>query len=331
MSILIEKLPRPPCAKRPDHPLWMQGNGGRSEPETDSRRHVSPGCVETEGSVRLINELAATQGTDYDSARDALTEYCPSHAHLTHTPFSNGHEVDGDVIFQVRHSTQRPPLTSRRARRGPVDGRALVLVQPATVGRWHREGFRGCWRRSRRRPGRPRIDAQLRSLIGRMPGELSLGRSAHPRRVAEARFTVSERTVSRYMPDRRKAPSQSWRTFLANEFGQLAFASTVTSSDAAGVHDVADARVCRFVPLSLHSTGGRSHCRAVDTRRLASLASPPSSWPASCPGSRAPPHNPRPIAMTAEVVRRRSWAERVRMGLPSLPETPSRTTSSRAA
>src|SRR5258708_16877599 len=48
---------------------------------------------------------------------------------------------------------------------------ALVLVQPATVARWHREGFRGCWRRSRRRPGRPRIDSQLRSLIGRMATE----------------------------------------------------------------------------------------------------------------------------------------------------------------
>src|SRR6266851_313389 len=33
---------------------------------------------------------------------------------------------------------------------------ALVLALPATVARWHREGFRGCWRRrSRRRPGRP--------------------------------------------------------------------------------------------------------------------------------------------------------------------------------
>jgi hypothetical protein len=35
---------------------------------------------------------------------------------------------------------------------------ALVLVQPATVARWHRQGFRGCWRRRSRRPGRPRID-----------------------------------------------------------------------------------------------------------------------------------------------------------------------------
>jgi hypothetical protein len=64
-------------------------------------------------------------------------------------------------------------------------------------------------------------------------------------------IAVSERTVSRYLPDRRKARSRSWRTFLANEFGQLEFASTVTSSDAPGVHDVADARVCRFAPLIL--------------------------------------------------------------------------------
>src|SRR5438309_1322113 len=80
----------------------------------------------------------------------------------------------------------------------------------------------------------------------------------------------------------------SWRTFLANHFGELAFASTVTLSDAPGDHDVADACVYRFVPLRLHATGGRSHCRAVGVRRLAFLASTPASWRASCPASRAP-------------------------------------------
>jgi NAD(P)-dependent dehydrogenase (short-subunit alcohol dehydrogenase family) len=35
---------------------------------------VSPGWVETDGSVGLVNELAAKQGTDYDSARKALME-----------------------------------------------------------------------------------------------------------------------------------------------------------------------------------------------------------------------------------------------------------------
>src|ERR1700731_5216472 len=49
---------------------------------------------------------------------------------------------------------------------------ALALVQPATVARWHLNGFRGCWSRgSRRRPGRPRIDSQLRALIRRMATE----------------------------------------------------------------------------------------------------------------------------------------------------------------
>ncbi len=46
---------------------------------------------------------------------------------------------------------------------------ALFLVQPATVVRWHREGFRRYWKRkSRRRPGRPRIDPEIRALIRRM-------------------------------------------------------------------------------------------------------------------------------------------------------------------
>jgi NAD(P)-dependent dehydrogenase (short-subunit alcohol dehydrogenase family) len=33
---------------------------------------VSPGWVETEAAVGLVNELAASKGTDYESARKAL-------------------------------------------------------------------------------------------------------------------------------------------------------------------------------------------------------------------------------------------------------------------
>ena len=46
----------------------------------------------------------------------------------------------------------------------------LTIVQPETVIRWHREGFRLYWRwKSRRRnPGRPRTDAEIRLLIRRM-------------------------------------------------------------------------------------------------------------------------------------------------------------------
>jgi hypothetical protein len=46
--------------------------------------------------------------------------------------------------------------------------KALMLVRPATVARWHREGLRRCWRRRSGRPGRPCIDSQLRALIRRL-------------------------------------------------------------------------------------------------------------------------------------------------------------------
>jgi NAD(P)-dependent dehydrogenase (short-subunit alcohol dehydrogenase family) len=35
---------------------------------------VSPGWVETDGAVGLVNELAAKQGTDYDGARKILMD-----------------------------------------------------------------------------------------------------------------------------------------------------------------------------------------------------------------------------------------------------------------
>jgi hypothetical protein len=46
---------------------------------------------------------------------------------------------------------------------------ALAIVQPATVIRWHREGFRRFWtRKSCRGDGRPALDRELRALIRKM-------------------------------------------------------------------------------------------------------------------------------------------------------------------
>jgi hypothetical protein len=45
----------------------------------------------------------------------------------------------------------------------------LTIVQPKTLVRWHRAGFRYYWRRkSRPGGGRPQIEADLRALIRRM-------------------------------------------------------------------------------------------------------------------------------------------------------------------
>jgi hypothetical protein len=46
---------------------------------------------------------------------------------------------------------------------------ALTIVQPETIVRWHRAGFRYYWRwKSRCRGGRPQIETDLHALIRRM-------------------------------------------------------------------------------------------------------------------------------------------------------------------
>ena len=50
--------------------------------------------------------------------------------------------------------------------------RVLAIVQPETLVRWHRAGFRCYWRwKSRPRGGRPQIETELRALIRRMSME----------------------------------------------------------------------------------------------------------------------------------------------------------------
>ena len=83
--------------------------------------------------------------------------------------------------------------------------------------------------------------SQLRALIRRMAAENGLwGAPRIHGELLKLGFAVSERTVSRYLRDRRRAPSQTWRTFLANHLGDQAFTSVVTSSyapsDDDGVH-----------------------------------------------------------------------------------------------
>ena len=46
----------------------------------------------------------------------------------------------------------------------------LAIIKPETLVRWHRAGFRCYWRwKSGTRGGRPQIDTDLRTLIGRLP------------------------------------------------------------------------------------------------------------------------------------------------------------------
>ena len=101
---------------------------------------------------------------------------------------------------------------------------AAQVVQPETILRWHRAGFKLFWRwKSRNRVGRPKIDRGLRDLIQRMSRENPLwGASRIHGELLMLGFEVAQSTVSKYMTRPAKPPSQTWTTFLRNHAEAIA-------------------------------------------------------------------------------------------------------------
>jgi transposase InsO family protein len=99
----------------------------------------------------------------------------------------------------------------------------LIVVKPQTVISWHRKGFKLYWTwKSRNKGGRPRVDVAIRRLIRQMANDnATWGAPRIHGELLKLGFDVSEPTVSRYMPRRRKPPSQTWRTFLRNHSKNL--------------------------------------------------------------------------------------------------------------
>jgi len=99
----------------------------------------------------------------------------------------------------------------------------VQVVQPETILRWHRAGFRSFWRwKSRNRVGRPKIDRELCELIRRISTENPLwGASRIHGELLKLGFEVAQSTVSKYMC-RGRPPSQSWKTFLRNHAEAIA-------------------------------------------------------------------------------------------------------------
>ena len=98
------------------------------------------------------------------------------------------------------------------------------VVQPETILRWHRKGFKAfwCWK-SRKRAGRPKIDRGLRDLIQRMSKENSQwGASRIHGELLMLGFAVAQSTVSKYMVRYQNPPSQTWKTFLRNHAEAIA-------------------------------------------------------------------------------------------------------------
>src|SRR3989441_6004081 len=102
--------------------------------------------------------------------------------------------------------------------------KAITIIRPETLVRWHRAGFRRYWRwKSRSLGGRPNIGADLRALIGRMSAEnLLWGAPRIHGELLKLGFAVAQSTVAKYMIKRRDPSSQGWGTFLRNHAPHIA-------------------------------------------------------------------------------------------------------------
>jgi hypothetical protein len=81
-------------------------------------------------------------------------------------------------------------------------------------------------------------------------------------------FTISERTVSRYLRGRPTTRSQTWRTFFANHLGGQTLVSPVMSADAHDEDIVIDASALSFRPVpSIDASCASIHGPIVDWGR----------------------------------------------------------------
>ena len=123
--------------------------------------------------------------------------------HIVVSPFKTQARLEAEIVL-LRHQLsvlrQRVPSKPRLTmadrllfvwlyRLFPLVLNAVTIVQPETVIRWHRTGFRLYWRwKSRSRGGRPQVPVEIRRLIREMSlAKSAVGRTAHTWRTAQAR------------------------------------------------------------------------------------------------------------------------------------------------
>jgi transposase InsO family protein len=152
--------------------------------------------------------------------------------HVLASPFKTQARLEAEIVL-LRHQLsvlrQRVPSKPRLTmadrllfvwlyRLFPSVLNAVTIVQPETVIRWHRTGFRLYWRwKSRSRGGRPKVPVEIRRLIR----EMSLANRlwGAPRihgELLKLGIEVAQSTVAKYMARSGRGREQTWKTFLHN-------------------------------------------------------------------------------------------------------------------
>jgi putative transposase len=102
---------------------------------------------------------------------------------------------------------------------------ALLIVQPDTLLRWHRELFRLYWkRRSKASSHKPKVAAETIALIREMAKENQLWGAERIRgEVLKLGIRVCKRTIQKYMRHVRtpQPGGQQWATFVHNHAAQI--------------------------------------------------------------------------------------------------------------
>ena len=158
--------------------------------------------------------------------------------------------------------------------------RGLMIVQPATVLRWRRQGLRSIWTsgsRGRWRGGRPRIDREIRDLIVRMSRENFLwGAPRIHGELLKLGSTCRRLRCPATCRGGSASPSQGWRTFLRNQ---------VVGVDIISFGEAADYQIS-FVLSSPAGSSGLSgtppRCGMPSVPRHSGTLQPGSSRSANC-------------------------------------------------
>jgi transposase InsO family protein len=129
--------------------------------------------------------------------------------------------------------------------------KALHIVQPDTLLRWHRDLFRRYWRWNSKpkQKRKPRISSETIALIQQMAREnLTWGAKRIRGELLNLGIRVSKRSIQKYIPaDRHEKSGQTWSTFLKNHF------QDIWACDFTVVHDLLFRSIYIFVIMELHT------------------------------------------------------------------------------
>jgi putative transposase len=128
---------------------------------------------------------------------------------------------------------------------------ALVIVQPETLLRWHRQGFKLYWKyKSKAASYTPKLSAETVALIKEMARDNRLWGAERIRgELLKLGIRVCKRTIQKYMKHARtpRRAGQHWATFLQNH------AKDIWACDFLQITDLSFRSLFAFFILEMHS------------------------------------------------------------------------------